>query len=210
MLSARFFTGLLALFLLVLTATSDVSAADPVGGEATQTEGDHGHDTGPPLNPEPDLVIWSLVSFVVFLFALKKLAWGPMIEGLTARESGLRQAAADTEHALGKAQALLAEHEKKLAASADEVREIIAEAKRDADRTKQDIITTAQNEAEATKNRAIEDIGHAKDVALKELFDSMSGRVTSATEHVLGRSMNGDDQQRLIEEALSGFSEQQG
>ncbi len=194
--------NLFAFMLLALTLAlpSTSYGADAEKGE--DAHGEHAHDTSPPLVPEPDLVIWSLVTFGVFLFLLKKLAWGPMIEGLDARESAQRQAAAETQHALEKAQSLLQEHEQKLATTQDEVREIIAEARRDAEKTGQDIVAAAQSEAEATRNRAVEDVGRAKDAALTEIFDAMSGQVVGATEHVLGRTLNDSDQDRLIEDAL--------
>ena len=192
--------SLFAFMLLALT----LSLPSNSYGADTEKSGDaHAeHDTSPPLTPEPDLVIWSLVTFGVFLFLLKTLAWGPMIEGLDLRESAQRQAAAETQHALDKAQALLADHEQKLATTQDEVREIIAEARRDAEKTGQDIVAAAQSEAEATRNRAVEDVGRAKDAALTEIFDAMSGQVVGATEHVLGRTLNDSDQDRLIQDAL--------
>lgn len=181
---------------------SDAHSAD----DGTHAGDDHGHDTGPPLDPTkgrlPDLMIFSIIAFGLFLFALKALAWGPLISGLDKREADRRQAAAETQHALAKAQELLKDHEAKLASTQEEVREIIAEARRDAERTSEDILAKAQSEAEATRSRAVEDIGRAKDVALKELFDGMAGQVTGATEHVLGRTLNDSDQDRLIEDAL--------
>src|SRR5436309_7104191 len=44
----------------------------------------------------------------------------------------------------------------------DEVREILAEARCDAEHTKNDIIATAQKEADATRQRAIADIERAR------------------------------------------------
>ena len=203
------FITLFAATLLVLAvmSPSPVGAANAPADDAHSAEGKTGdghenHDTSPPLKPEPDLVIWSLVSFAVFAFLLSKLAWGPLIEGLDGREAGLRQQAAETQHALEKAQSLLAEHEAKVAAAQDEVKEIIAEARRDAERTSQDILAAAQAEAESTRARAVEDVNRAKDVAIAELFDVMSGQVAGATEHVLGRALSDEDQNRLIGDAL--------
>jgi F-type H+-transporting ATPase subunit b len=141
------------------------------------------------------------------VFVLKKYAWGPLIAGLNKREQQVRQDLADAETARKKAEQMLADHERKLAGVQDEVREIIAEARRDADHTKQDIIATAQKEADASKNRAISEINRAKEAALKELFDTMAAQVADATEYVLGRSVTDQDQNRLINEALSQFSQ---
>ncbi len=169
---------------------------------------DAGHDEahaapGAPLGFKGDLAIWSLVTFIVYITVLKKAAWGPLIQGLDTREGRMKQQLADAEAARVKAEAMLAEHAKKLEKVQDEVKEILAEARRDADHTKQDIVATANKEAEATRKRAVEDIEHARDLAMKELFDFVSSNVIGATEHVLGRALSGDDQNRLVQEALN-------
>ena len=98
---------------------------------------------------------------------------------------------------------MLAEHAKKLDKVQDEVKEILAEARRDAEHTKQDIVAAANKEAEATRKRAVDDIERARDVAMKDLFDFVSSNVIGATEHVLGRALSNDDQSRLVNEALT-------
>ncbi len=176
---------------------ADHSEADAHGG---------GHAaTGVPLDFKRDLALWSLVVFLLFLMILKKFAWGPLSKGLDKRESRIRQDLADAETAREKSAQLLADHELKLSKVQDEVREILAEARRDADHTKQEIVTEAQKEAEKTKQRAVDDIERARDSALKDLFDAAAEQVIGATEQVLARSLSDDDQNRLIDEALSQF-----
>ncbi|HEY4259456.1 MAG TPA: ATP synthase F0 subunit B, partial [Schlesneria sp.] len=98
---------------------------------------------------------------------------------------------------------MIAQREAKLATVADEIRELLAEARRDAERLKQDIVTTAQTESEALKHRAIAEIERSRDQALAELFDFVSTNVVGATERVIGRSLNQGDQDRLVGQALS-------
>lgn len=180
-----------------------VAAAEAKTGE--QKAGEEKHEEGIP-GWQTDLALWSLVVFLLFVFVLRKYAWTPLIDGLNKREQQVRQDLADAENARKKAEQMLADHEKKLAAVQDEVREIIAEARKDAEHTKQEIIETAQKEADATKNRAVAEIRRERDAALKELFDTMGNQVAQATEYVLGRSVNEQDQDRLINEALSQFA----
>ena len=161
------------------------------------------HGKRPVIEWHQDLAIWSLVTFVVYILVLKKAAWGPLIQGLDTRESRMKQQIADAEAARVKAEQMLAEHAKKLDKVQDEVKEILAEARRDAEHTKQDIVATANKEAEATRKRAVEDIEHARDLAMKELFDFVSSNVIGATEHVLGRALSDGDQNRLVQEALN-------
>ena len=187
-------------------AFDDALKAEAGSGEHSKS-GDHaktdGHAMGAPLDFKSDLAIWSLVTFLVYLFVLKKAAWQPLISGLDQREAGVKQALADAKSARVKAEEMLAEHAKKLDTVQEEVKEILAEARRDAEYTKQEIVAAANKEAEATRKRAVEEIEHARDVAIKDLFDFVSANVIGATENVLGRALSDDDQKRLVQDALS-------
>lgn len=173
---------------------------------ASDGHGDGHSEGGVPIGFQLDLALWSLIVFGLFLFTLKKVAWGPIIEGLDKREAGIRSAIAEAEENQRKSQALLAEYEEKLRGAEQTVADMVAEAKRDAERTSQDIVAKAQSEVEAMRDRAKEDIAQAKDTALSEVFSSVNAQVASATEHVLGRALSDSDQERLIQEALSEIS----
>ncbi|MEX0702239.1 MAG: F0F1 ATP synthase subunit B [Planctomycetales bacterium] len=166
------------------------------------------HYTGAPLGWKADLAIWSAVVFILFVLVLRKFAWDPLSAGLNSREERIRRDIEDAEQARRRAERMLDEHAAKLASVQDEVKEILAEARRDAEHTRQDIISDARNEAEASRQRAIVDIERARDQAMKELFDSMGDLVTQATAHVVGRSLGDADHDRLIDEALVQFREQ--
>lgn len=99
---------------------------------------------------------------------------------------------------------MLAEYEQKLKAAEQTVQAMVAEARRDAERTSQDLLVSAQREVEAVKERAKDDIRQAKDTALAEVFTQMNSQVVLATEHVLGRALQQDDQDRLVGDALAG------
>ncbi|HUQ70273.1 MAG TPA: F0F1 ATP synthase subunit B [Planctomycetaceae bacterium] len=186
-----------------------VGFAAPVSAEdahppAAAGHGDESHgEQGVPMNFKTDLALWSLVTFVAFCFVLNKVAWGPLKQGLDQREAGIRKEIADAQAANAKAAALLREHEAKLTAVHDEVKAILAEARKDAEHTKQDIVATAQREAEDTRKRAVQDIEQAKNTALTELFEVMSVKVVNAAERVLERSLSGEDHERLVTQALS-------
>lgn len=196
-----------ALLAVVLCAPATGYAAEEKHGPAAAGGGEHApHPEGVPLSFKKDLAIWSLVTFVLFAIVLRTFAWGPLSDGLNTREQRIREDIAAAERNRLQTEKLLAEHAKKLEKVQEEVREIVAEARRDAEHTKQDIVNEAQREAEATKQRAISEINRARDGALKDLFDVMGKQVASATEHVLGRSLTPGDQDRLINEALAEIS----
>lgn len=196
------------------SACSPITAAETEhpGGRATGEQSgvaDHeaDHPTGAPLDFKADLALWTLVVFVIFVLVLKKAAWKPLLEGLDRREDKIRADIEDAEKARRESERMLAEHAAKLEQVQEEVREILAEARRDAEHTRQELVEAAGQEAEATRRRAIEEIGRARDAALTEMFDRSADIVAAATEHVLGRALSSEDQSRLIDEALSQFAE---
>lgn len=193
----------LAVFGATLTTASSECAAAEGDSKAADAAAHPEHDVSAPLIPGTDLVLISIITFGLFLFVLRKFAWGPLIEGLDSRESRYRKLLADAQQDRDRAVALLGDYEAKLKSAQAEVDEIIAEARRDAERTKTDIVAAAQKEAETTRNRALDDIGRARDQAVAELFDHMRANVVAATEQVLSRSLNDADDQRLVDEALA-------
>lgn len=181
-------------------------------GDEEPSHGHGGHHLGEPSkepSPLPSLATWrtdmsiySLAIFLVLLALLTKFVWGPIMQGLDAREQSIKDDIAAAEKARLDAERMLADYQKRLELVQDEVRSIIAEARRDADHTKNDIIATAQKEAQATQKRATEEIERARDQALNELFTTMSNQVVNTTEQLLKRTIDSNDRQRLVQEAL--------
>jgi F-type H+-transporting ATPase subunit b len=199
--------------LFVWMSAEACRAAEEPNGKATAEAPSHGKaaeggekpEEGVPMNLKKDLAFWSLVTFVIFIGLLGRFAWKPLIAALDKRESRIRDDISAAENARIKAEQMLAQHAQTLAKVQDEVRALLAQGRQDAERAKQEIVSEAQKEAEASKNRALHEIGRARDAALKDLFDVMASQVAQATEHVLGRSLSGGDQDRLIDEALAQF-----
>ncbi len=190
-----------------LLAEEASKAAETPAAAATAHSGDHaGHDTGVPLSWKSDLALFSLIVFLLFVAVLGKFAWGPMIQGLDKREAGIQKAISDAEDNRRKSEAMLAEYEQKLKAAEQTVAAMVAEARRDAERTSQDLIANAQKEVGLIRERAKDEIRQAKDSALADVFTQINSQVVLATEHVLGRALNSDDQDRLVNQALAEIS----
>lgn len=193
-----------------LLAGPDLPAAMAAAeeGHGAHSEAEHiGHPTGKPnpLEFQSDLAIWTAVIFGVLLLVLKKFAWGPIVEGLEKREQRIAENIAAAEKANEDARLMLAEYERKLAASADEVRAILDEARRDAEHTQQEILAKARADAQAERDRALREIETAKDGALKELGERTADLAVELAGKIVGSRLNSGDHQRLIEEALTRF-----
>jgi F-type H+-transporting ATPase subunit b len=198
---------LAALFVIAFGAVLASPAAVYAAEEEPVATGVGEHAKPDPLAWSYNLSIFSLIVFVLFLLVLSKLAWKPLSQGLDRREARIRDDIAAAEQARAKAERMLAEHAAKLDRVQDEVKAILSEARRDAEVARQNIVSDAQAEAKATRDRAISEIDRAKDQALKEMFDHFAQRVADATEHVLGSGLTPADQDRLINDALTRIAD---
>jgi len=175
-------------------------------GHSDAGHGEAGHDPGGPITWKEDLALWTLITFGLTLIVLRATAWGPLTSALDTREAGIRHDIEQAEANRIKAEQLLVNYQKQLATAQEEVTKILAEARRDAEHTRQEILGNAEKEVSAMKDRAITEINTVKSQALDELFGHISGTVAQATERVLGRALTPGDQDRLINEALAEFS----
>lgn len=202
---------LLSFAFLACYMPADAVAATVETGAAAEAHADDahaggGHETGVPMDPKGDLALWSFVVFLLFLGVLGKFAWKPMIEGLDKREAGIRSAITEAEENRKKAEAMLADYQKKLKEAEQHVQSMIAEARRDAERTSQDLIAAAQRDVDLLRQRTKDEIRQAKDAALADVFSQLNTQVVLATEHVLGRALQDSDQERLVSEALASIA----
>lgn len=153
-----------------------------------------------------DLPFWGLVTFLGFLWVLKKVGWEPLVSGMAERERKEKEAITLAEEKNRQAQQDLIERKGELEAIDETTREFIEEAHRDAERTRSDIVDSARSEAETLKRRALREIERTRDQSLKGLFDAMALRVIERTEQRLAESLTAEDQQRLMDESLAEFT----
>src|SRR5690606_19634032 len=176
-------------------------AADPHDAAAGEEEGGFLRKVANPLFFDPDLAIWTAIIFLLLLWVLKKFAWGPIVEALEAREKRVSDylAAAEAKHE--EAKGLLAAHEARLASAKDEVREMLEEARRDAEATKAQIVSEAESAAKAHRDRAVREIEQARDGAVRNLAETSANLAVDLAGKVVRQNLTGDQQAQLVREA---------
>lgn len=180
------------------------------GGEVHDVYGDALHGNAGPEQNSPaefkwDLALWTLVVFGLLTAILWKFAWGPICAALDSRENSIQQNIDSAKELNDKAAALLADHEARLAGTADEVRRILDEARRDAETQKQGIIAEAEAAAESQKNLALQEISAAKNGALQELAEKSVATAVGLAGKIVKKQLSKDDHASLISEAISNF-----
>lgn len=180
---------LLSILTLALLAAPAL-AAEAEGGAGSPFAGDLGN------------ALWTLAIFVVVVLVLGKFAWGPLLSGLQARETFIRQALEDAQRNRDEAEARLKEYADKLNAARAEGMALVEEARRDAEAVKRRLLEEAQAEGKRERERARHEIELATDTAKKELFALGAKLVTAAAAKVLQREISSTDHERLIAEAI--------
>ncbi len=193
-----------------------VRAADKPTAENAATEGtaitaehaaEGGHAAGPnPLTIDADLAFWTFAVFLVLFFVLSKFAWGPIATALEKREHGIAENIEAAKRTHEEARQLLADYERKLAGAADQVREMLEEAHRDAEHTKQDILTEAKAASKAEHDRALRDIRTAADAAVKDLSQRSADLAIELAGKFISAKLTPDERSRLVQDSLSKFA----
>ncbi|MFH5806012.1 hypothetical protein [Alienimonas sp. DA493] len=203
----------LASFAVPATAQDDLLAEaerfgeENTGGVVEEHAGEgHGeHPEGLPVEPRADLALWSGIVFLLFVGVLTAMAWKPAAAGLDKREERIRSDLAAAEKHRVESERLMSQHSAEMAKAQDQVKEILAEARRDAEVAKANILAEAQAAAKTERERALHDIEQAKDQAMAELFAGFNDQLAAATEQVLGKSLTDETQQRLIDQSIAEF-----
>ena len=176
---------------------ADSAEAEHGGGHG----GDHSGDPNP-LAVDLDLAWWTLVVFGVLFFILSKFAWPVISAALVEREKRVEDNIAQAEAKHEEAKQLLAEHEARLAGTADEVRALLEEARRDAEHTKAHILEDAKKAADAERDRAIRDVQRATDHAMKGLAETSANLAVDLAEKVVRQTITPEQQSVLVRDAL--------
>ncbi len=154
-----------------------------------------------------DLAVWTAVVFIVVLAILGKYAWGPISDGLQKREHEIASQIAQAQQKNDEARQLLVEYEKKLTAAQDEVRSLIEQGRRDAEKVGQQLVDKAREEAGIERQRAVQQIESATLAALKELAERSATLAVDLAGKIVGAKLNAADHSRLIERAVAEFSQ---
>ncbi|MBV8079422.1 MAG: F0F1 ATP synthase subunit B [Actinobacteria bacterium] len=151
----------------------------------------------------PGLMIWTIVSFAITLWVLKRYAFAPIQKLIDDRRDRIRRAVEEADSARDEARRLLEEHRKLIADAKGEAEMILAEARK---------VGTAQQErmraeTEEDRQRRLDEtrrqIEQATAQALGEIRREVASLSLLAAEKITKKSLTDADQRRLIDEALA-------
>jgi F-type H+-transporting ATPase subunit b len=155
------------------------------------------------LNPEPGLVIWTVVTFLFLVFILKKLAWGPLIKAIEDREARIKGDLDSARASREAAQKAQSEIEAQMAGLDARGRLIIDEASSRAEALRLKIQKEAELQAQKIKEKTIEELGREKERLSLELRQEVAGLSILAAEKILRESANENVQKKTVDSFLA-------
>jgi len=155
------------------------------------------------VTPDFGLFFWTLISFAILFFVLKKFAWKPIVGTVNDREQSIREALASAEKAKLEMENLHADNERILKEARVERETMLKEARE----IKSKMITDAKDEAQTQANKMIAQaqaaIESEKKAAMAELKNHVAGLAIDIAEKVVREELSNKDKQlKLVESML--------
>jgi F-type H+-transporting ATPase subunit b len=180
---------------MVLTS---LIAASPIGAAAAADKGGSFL-----VSPNVGLMIWTLIVFTVSLYVLRKVVFPRIQEMLDKRQHAIDESIDAAARTRVEAEELLAEYRERLADAREQAEEILTRARKAADASeaaaleagkvkRDEMLEATKREIAAETRRAIEQIRHG-----------VADLTVLATEKVTRKTLTGEDQRKLVEEAVS-------
>jgi len=146
--------------------------------------------------------IWTLAIFLLVVTILGKFAWGPVLALLQERERFIHKSLADAKRDREEAEARLREYAAKIQTARAEAGAIVEEARRDAERLRDDLKQRARTEAETMIQNAERQISLQTQRAIQEIRREAVDLSVAIASKIIQRNLTKEDNQRLIDEAI--------
>lgn len=159
------------------------------------------------LTPDTGTIFWTAVTFLLLLWALKRLAWAPLVDALDERENRIRESLEKAEQARVDAEKSLEKYQEMIDNARQESQELIAKGKKTAEAMREELIKKAHGEAESLLERAKREISLEREKAIDDLKKLAVDLSLAATEKAIGKALTPKDHEALIKQALKEMGE---
>jgi F-type H+-transporting ATPase subunit b len=147
--------------------------------------------------------IWTLTIFVIVVAVLGKFAWGPILKLLQDREEFIHKAVADAKRDREEAEARLKEYTDRLQKAHGEAAAMLQDARRDAERLREEMRGKAKAEADTIVLNAERRIQLETARAVQQIRHEAADLSVMIASKLIQRNLTKEDNERLIEDALA-------
>jgi F-type H+-transporting ATPase subunit b len=155
------------------------------------------------IDPNPGLMIWTIICFAIAFFVLRKFAFGPIQGVIDERRKRILEALEEADKSRAEARRLLEEHRALVGEARADAEEILAEARKVAEAQRDRM----KEETETERQRRLAETSRQIEAETRRALEQIRGEVADltllATAKVTGKALDESDHRRLIDEAIS-------
>jgi F-type H+-transporting ATPase subunit b len=152
-------------------------------------------------------LISQLVNFTLLVVLLYFVAYKPILRMLDERSARIKKGLEDAETASRRAAEMEQEFERRMGEARKQGQELVAQATQLSEKARQEILDKARDEASGLVNKAKEEIGRERDVAMGELRQQVAELSLAISQKVIGESLDEEAQRRLVARFLDEAEE---
>jgi F-type H+-transporting ATPase subunit b len=157
------------------------------------------------VTPNVGLMIWTLIAFGIALYILRRAAFPRIQAALEKRRKMIDESIDAAERTRTEADQLLAEYRERLREAREQADEIVARARKAADKTQDEARAMAKETREEMLDDARRDIEQETRRSIAQIRREVADLTVLATEKVTRKSLTPEDHERLIQDALQEF-----
>ncbi|MEW6508028.1 MAG: F0F1 ATP synthase subunit B [Bacteroidota bacterium] len=165
-----------------------------------------GGESGGPLDVNPGVILWTVVTFIFLLLILKKIAWKPILKSLNERESFIKESLEKAEVAKKDAEKLIADNKQSMLKAEEEAKKIIDQGREYAVKLKSQILDESKLQAKKMIEDAAGEIERKNAEAYNKLKEQVADIAIQSAEKILRENLDKEKQIKLVKKYLDDLS----
>lgn len=161
----------------------------------------------PLISLSPMEFAFQIMNTLLMFLLLKKFLFQPVLNIIAEREKDIQNEISIAEEAKTQGMELKGQYEEKIKTADQKSQEIIQEARVRAEEKSTQIITTAENEVRALKEKASKDIEQERQKAINEIKEEISDIAILAASKVIEEDLDKSKHERLISDFIKEVGE---
>ncbi|HVG45196.1 MAG TPA: F0F1 ATP synthase subunit B [Longimicrobium sp.] len=155
------------------------------------------------LSINTGLSVWTIIIFLIVFAILAKFAFPKILGAVEERERHLAELATAAERDRAEAAALVEEHRRLVEETRGKVQEALGEARSTAEKMRGELMEQARREHDELLARGRAEVANERAGMLEQVRRDAAELAMRAAEKLVRRSLDGDDNRRLVQEYLA-------
>jgi len=165
-----------------------------------------GEGGGTLLDVNPGLIFWTVITFVLLLLILKKLAWKPILNALSEREKLIRESLEKAENARIEFEKLTQDNKVRMAKAEEEVQKIIEQGREYAEKIKAQEIEKSRNEAKKMIEDATAAIERKQQESFNNLKEQIADIAVKSAEKIIRETLDKEKQLKIVDKYIQDIT----